>query len=101
MEKVQRSLATKRVLIPGSKGGDNGLNNQFLGVSDFGYWHKGNVQEFSSFSLNLNTSAENAANSFVSFENYRQVSISLICYDVAGFTIFSLQKISFHFITLL
>ena len=36
---------------PGSKGGDNGSNIQFLGVSDFGYWLKGNVivQEFSRF----------------------------------------------------
>ena len=33
----------------GSKGGDNGSNIQFLGVSDFGFWFKGNVQEFSSF----------------------------------------------------
>jgi hypothetical protein len=35
--------------MPGSKGGDNGSNIQFLGVSDFGDWLKGNVQEFSSF----------------------------------------------------
>ena len=33
----------------GSKGGDNGLYIQFLGVSVFGYWLKGNVQEFSRF----------------------------------------------------
>ena len=33
----------------GSKGGNNGSNIQFLGVSDFGDWLKGNVQEFSSF----------------------------------------------------
>ena len=33
----------------GSKGGDNDSNIQFLGVSDFGYWLKVNVQEFSSF----------------------------------------------------
>ena len=33
----------------GSKGGDNRSNIQCLGVSDFGYWLKGNVQEFGSF----------------------------------------------------
>ena len=36
-------------LQSGSKGGDNESNIQFLGVSDFGYWLKGNIQEFSSF----------------------------------------------------
>ena len=41
----------------GSKGGDNGSNIQFWVVSDFGYWLKGNVQEFSSFWLSLGTSA--------------------------------------------
>ena len=33
----------------GSKGGGNGSNIKFLRVSDFGYWLKGNVHEFSSF----------------------------------------------------
>ena len=41
----------------GSKGGDNGSNIQFLRVSDFGYWLKGNVQEFIRFCLTLGTSA--------------------------------------------
>ena len=36
-------------LETGSKGGDNGSNIQYLGVSDFGDWLKGNVQESSSF----------------------------------------------------
>ena len=38
-----------RATYSGSKGGDNGSNIQSLGVSDFGDWLKGNVQEFSSF----------------------------------------------------
>ena len=36
-------------IAQGGKGGDIGSKIQFLEVSDFGYWLKGNVQEFSSF----------------------------------------------------
>ena len=40
-----------------SEEGDNGSNINFLGVSDYGYWLKGNVQEFSSFCMSLGISA--------------------------------------------
>ena len=51
---LPKAFTTKFVLImdtqiAGSKGGDNGSNIQFLGVSDFGDWLKGNMQEFGSF----------------------------------------------------
>ena len=48
VQQLARSYGTDS----GSKGGDNGSNFQFLGVSDF---------EFSSFWLSLGTSASNAA----------------------------------------
>ena len=65
-------LSLTKDLPSGSKGGDNGSNIQFLGVSDFGDWLKGNVQEFSSFWLSLGTCAWNAATRYVCFEYYRR-----------------------------
>ncbi len=45
----------------------------------------------------MGTSAQNSANSFVSFEYCRQVSINLICYDAAGLNNFFLSR-KYHFI---
>ena len=49
MQKVKGISHIQQQFSAGSKGGDNGSNIQFLVVSDFGYWLKVNVQEFSSF----------------------------------------------------
>ena len=43
------NITIEKRKLSGSKGGDNGSNVQFLRVSDFGYWLKGNVHEFSRF----------------------------------------------------